>query len=124
MTLMRVASTMGAVLTYDTDDVENIEIDTPKDVIDVTPPGATSYTRELGQAHLVLRVDFKEGKQAVWVDRAEAMFPDVRAGSAMLTAALEAEEVPDELASRIYNRFFFGDPEGLAARRPVELVCE
>jgi len=33
----------------------------------------------------------------------------------ILTRALDAEQVPAELASRIFNRFFFGDPRGLDA---------
>lgn len=112
MTLMRVAVANGTVLTYDTDDVENIEFSTPNDLIDVTKPEDTSIHRKLGQAHLTLTVDFKPGKRALWVDQAEAMLPDLRIGADMLTAALDAEGVPAEVASRVWNRFFFAAPDG------------
>lgn len=112
---MRVATVEGMVLTYDTNDVEAVHVETPHDVRDVgaTPKGYVK--RELGQAHLVLRVDFLPGKRPVWVAQADAALPDLRGAGRFLTAALAAEGIDPELASRIYNRFFFGDPRGVNA---------
>lgn len=115
MTQMRVATVEGMVLTYDTNDVEAVHIETPHDVRDVgaTPKGYVK--RELGQAHLVVRVDFEPGKRPLWVNQADAALPDLRSAGRFLTAALAAEGIDPELASRIYNRFFFGDPRGVNA---------
>lgn len=114
MTLMRVAAANGAVLTYDTDDVENIEISTPGDIRDATPPFTNS--REFtGDYHLHLHIDFKHGKKALWIDQATAVLPDLRMGGEILEAALDAEGIPAEVASRIWNRFFFGAPDGIDA---------
>lgn len=71
MAVMQVYEHEGMVLTYDTDDVEDFELATPSDVIDITPPGATSYKRKLGQAHLSLTVHFKPGKRALWIKKEE-----------------------------------------------------
>ncbi len=115
MTIMRVAAINGVVLTYDTDDVEDVRISTPNDVHDVGVTPSGYVRRELGQAHLHLHVDFKPGKRPLWVDQATAALPDLRMGGEILTAALNAEGVPPELASRIWNRFFFAAPDGLDA---------
>jgi hypothetical protein len=56
----------GNVLTYDSDDVADMDFSTPSDLIDETPPGATSLQRKLGQAHLHLSLHFKEGKAPSW----------------------------------------------------------
>lgn len=121
MTLMRVAAHDGYVLTYDTDDAAEVHIGTPADVHEVGVTENGYPLRELGQAHLELRVDFKPDKRAEWISRADAALPDLRSSARFLTAALDAEDVPAELASRIYNRFFYGDPEGLAGKpRAVE----
>lgn len=37
----------------------------------------------------------------------------LRSHGDILTRVLDAERVPADLASRIFNRFFFGDPDGL-----------
>lgn len=59
----------GAVLTYDSDDVESYEISTPNDVRELpAQPGDKGVRRELGQAHLNLTVHFKPGKRARWVN--------------------------------------------------------
>lgn len=67
MTRMNVATHAGLTLVYDTDDVENISFSAPHDVHELPPDGTGGIRRELGQAHLALHVDFKPGKQAVWV---------------------------------------------------------
>ena len=67
MTVMRVATINGMVLTYDTDDVEDVRISTPNDVHDVVVTPSGYVRRKLGQAHLHLRVDFKRGKRPLWV---------------------------------------------------------
>jgi hypothetical protein len=115
MTLMRAATANGAVLTYDTDDVETLHIEQPHDVHDTTQPEDTAVHRELGQAHLVLRIDFKPGTDAQWVDKATAALADMRPLGDFLIAALDAEEIHPALASRIYNRFFYGNPTGPGA---------
>lgn len=67
MTLMKVTQHAGLTLVYDTDDVEDYAVSMPHDVHDL-PPTATGWARrELGQAHLTLRIDFKPGKRALWV---------------------------------------------------------
>lgn len=71
MTVMRVATVNGATLTYDTDDVENLRIEAPRDVIDITKPEDTSYHRKLGDAHLHLHIDFKPGKKPLWITEDE-----------------------------------------------------
>jgi hypothetical protein len=113
MTLMRVAAHDGMVLTYDTDDTETVHIEAPNDVHEVGHTESGAVLRELGQAHLRLRVDFKPGKRPLWVDQATAALPDLRAGGELLRAALQAEGIPAETASRIWNRFFYGQPWGL-----------
>lgn len=112
VTTMRLLTMNGVVLTYDTDDVEDMTISTPSDVIDITQPGDKFHRRKLGQAHLDLHIDFKPGTKPLWIDQAAAFLPDLRVGNEILRAALDAEEVPAELASRIWNRFFFGAPDG------------
>ena len=54
-------------LVYDTDDVADQIIEAPFDVVDVTPPGTTAIKRELGAAHLNLRIAFKPGTGPSWV---------------------------------------------------------
>ena len=116
MTIMRVTAAHGHVLTYDTDDVENIEISTPADIRELPGDPGTWVKRELtGDHHLHLHIDFKHGKKAVWVDQADAMLPDLRMGGEILRAALAYEHIPAEVASRVWNRFFFGHPDGLNA---------
>lgn len=66
--LMRVAEKAGMTLVYDTDDVEDVALSTTQDVIDVTRPEDKAIRRELGQAHLVLHVDFLPGKRARWIE--------------------------------------------------------
>ena len=112
MTVMRVAVVNGAVLTYDTEDVQDIHIETPRDVHDLPGEPGTPIHRELGQEHLTLRIDFKDGTGSRWIDQAYAVLPDLRATGDTLTAALTAEGVPPELASRVWNRFFFAAPDG------------
>jgi hypothetical protein len=73
MTLMKVTERAGFTLVYDTDDVEHCTVSTPHDVYDVSPSAGGGVRRELGQAHLILRVDFKLGKQAMWVKGAEGV---------------------------------------------------
>ncbi len=41
------------------------------------------------------------------------VFEQLRVQGELLNAALHAEGVPRELASRIFNRFFFGNPTGV-----------
>lgn len=41
------------------------------------------------------------------------VFEQLRVQGEILNAALHAEGVPRELASRIFNRFFFGNPTGV-----------
>lgn len=67
MTQLKAASHAGFTLVYDTEDVERCSVSTPHDVYDVTPDGASASVLELGQAHLVLRVDFKPGRRPMWV---------------------------------------------------------
>jgi len=110
MTLMRVAAHDGHVLTYDTADAENVHIETPRDVHETGVTERGAVLRELGQEHLVLRIDFKEGKGSRWVDQATAALPDLRVGGELLRAALDAEGIPADVASRIWNRFFYGRP--------------
>lgn len=112
MTVMRVAVHGGQVLTYDTDDVQDITFSTPNDVHEIGVTEKGYALRELGQSHLTLRAHFKPGKRAVWVDQAEAMLPDLRMGGDMLKAALDMEGIPPALASRVWNRFFFAAPDG------------
>lgn len=45
----------------------------------------------------------------------ERALADLRTAANILTGALDAENVTPELASRILNRFLFGDPRGLDA---------
>lgn len=45
----------------------------------------------------------------------ERALADLRTAANILTEALDAENVTPELASRILNRFLFGDPRGLDA---------
>ena len=108
MTLMRVAAARGRVLTYDTDDAENVKIETPNVVVDVTKPG---------QAHLVLTVDFKDGKRPLWLtpDEAETArkIAEGRKTTQLLEQALREELVPPHIVQRIMNRFMFGHPDGL-----------
>lgn len=111
VTIMRILPMNGAVLTYDTDDVDDITISTPNDIHEIGVTEKGYALRELGQAHLDLHIDFKPGKKPLWIDAVEVLLPDVHAQSGALTAALEAEGVPEELASRIHHRFFFGDPD-------------
>ncbi len=67
MTRMQAATRNGMVLIYDTDDVENIHVATPHDVIDITRLSDTARRQELGQAHLDLHIDFKPGTKPLWV---------------------------------------------------------
>lgn len=116
MTVMRVAAANGYVLTYDTDDVEDFEVSTKADhrEVGVTPSGYVK--RELtDDHHLTLRIDFKHGKKALWVTQADAALPDLRSTGRFLTEALDAEGVDPAVASRIFNRVFFGNPDGLDA---------
>jgi hypothetical protein len=86
MTIMRVATTtIGATLAYDTDDVKDITISTPSDVIDITEAGDKFHRRELGQAHLDLHIDFRPGKKPFWIDEAD--------DAASKLSAIEALEV-------------------------------
>ena len=52
----------GQTLIYNKEDVEDLEISLPADVI-TNEDGS----RELGTHHLYLHVTFKEGKQAKWI---------------------------------------------------------
>jgi hypothetical protein len=110
---MRVAAINGLVLTYDVDDVEDVKISTPNDAIETTQPDDTARHWKLGKSHLDLHIDFKEGTRARWVDQATAALPDLRRGGETLRAALDAEGIPADVASRIWNRFFYGQPWGL-----------
>ena len=113
MTLMRVAQRGDMVLAYDADDVEHIEIETPNDIHEVGATENGCALRELGQAHLLLLVDFKDDKRPLWIQSAAAAaLPDLDATRAILAAALDAEELHPALASRIFNRFFYGNPTG------------
>lgn len=69
---MRVLTVNGSILTYDTDDVEDMTISTPSDVIDITEPDDKFHRRKLGQAHLDLHIDFKPGKRPLWLKEDEA----------------------------------------------------
>lgn len=72
MTVMAVARHNGMVLTYDTNDVEDVAFSTPSDVRELPPqPGDEGVRRELGQAHLHLSVHFKPGKRARWMSEEE-----------------------------------------------------
>jgi hypothetical protein len=53
-------------------------------------------------------LEFRRGPDA-------AALPELRLRAEILRAVLNAEGVDQELASRIFNRFFFGDPRGLNA---------
>lgn len=53
-------------LSYDSDDVAEIDAQTPRDVTDVSQPEDTSVKRELGTAHLRLHVTFKPGTGPTW----------------------------------------------------------
>jgi hypothetical protein len=75
VTLMRALTHKGMTLVYDTDDVENVEVATPRDVIDITRAEDVAARLQLGQAHLELRIDFKPGKQAMWV-KGDAVEPE------------------------------------------------
>lgn len=86
VTLMRVAAHDGYVLTYDTDDVEDLRIETPNDIHEVGVTENGYPLRELGQAHLVLRIDFKDGKRAVWIDEDDDEF-----AAKVLALALEIQ---------------------------------
>ena len=117
MTVVRAAYDGGCFLTYDSDDVEHIAIDMPGEHIDHVASAARLPVRRTGQPYLTLRVQFKDGARgAAWVPQADAVLPDLRSSGEFLRAALDAEGVPAELASRIWNRFFFGEPQGLAGR--------
>ena len=67
MTQFKVTSHAGFALVYDTEDVEYCSNSTPCDVRDVSPDGAKARVLELGQAHLRMQIDFKPGRQALWV---------------------------------------------------------
>jgi hypothetical protein len=64
---MRVAVRNGYVLTYDTDDVEDLTFAVPIDVIDLTQPEDLYFTRGPGRVHLDLHIDFKDGKRPIWI---------------------------------------------------------
>lgn len=94
MTIMRVASYNGCILTYDTDDAEKVEISTPADIIDVTKPEDIYIHRELGTNHLNLHVTFKDGKCWRWVDQADVTPPDLTAFAAYITE--HCQRLPDD----------------------------
>lgn len=110
---MRVAAANGQVLTYDTDDVEDVKLSTPHDVIDITEPEDTAHHRKLGQAHLHVTVDFKPGKKPLWIGEHEEAKRQLASAGEILTRVLNEEGIPADLASRIWNRYFFGNPAGL-----------
>lgn len=118
MTQMRVMTSNGVTLTYDTEDVENIEVSVLSEAVEIhTGPGRAVRRELTGYTQLHLHVEFKHGKRPLWVKNAELDGDRVRrelsrAGD-ILTTALHAEDIPAELASRILNRFLFGNPAGL-----------
>jgi hypothetical protein len=123
MTVMRILAHGGRFLTYDTDDVENINVQTPNDKIDVTKDGDKFARYRLGRAHLDLHIDFKEGKRPLWLmpDEAETAekLAEGRKMTALLEEALREELVPAHIVWRIVNRFVHGNPDGPTAR-PLE----
>jgi hypothetical protein len=56
----------GVSLYYDTDDVADFGVSTPRDVIDQTEPNSVSISRRLGDAHLQLNITFKPGTGPTW----------------------------------------------------------
>lgn len=117
MTQMRVMTSNGVTLTYDTEDVEDIEVSVPSEAREL--PGSDGVMRRelTGYTQLHLHVEFKHGKRPLWVKNTELDGDRVRrelsrAGD-ILNAALHAEDVPAELASRILDQFLFGNPAGL-----------
>lgn len=64
----------GQALVYDTDDVENLKIETPADYTSGPSPDGRSTHHELtGFYHLHLHIDFKQHKQALWMPLDEAL---------------------------------------------------
>lgn len=68
MTLMRVLAKSGLVLTYDTDDIEHVQISTPHDFVETDGPNDTIHRKLTGTSHLNLSIDFKPGKRALWIE--------------------------------------------------------
>jgi hypothetical protein len=69
VTIFTVFSHEGKALTYDSDDVDTMELSTPADVVDTTDGDGRLIRRDLGQRHLHLSLHFKEGKGPEWVDQ-------------------------------------------------------
>jgi hypothetical protein len=68
MTQIRVTSSNGYTLVYDTDDVENIGVNNVNHVREVPGPNPSAVYRELtGDTSLHVHIDFKHGKRALWV---------------------------------------------------------
>jgi hypothetical protein len=61
----------GQELVFDPDDIESVELNTPIDTIDVTPPDAEFARHEAGRRHIDLHITFKEGKGPKWTDATE-----------------------------------------------------
>jgi hypothetical protein len=120
MTVMRILAHGGRFLTYDTDDVENIQLQTPLDAIDITKDGDRFARYKPGRAHLDLHIDFKEGKRPLWLtpDKAESAqkIAEGRKVTTLLEEALREELVPAHIVWRIVNRFVHGNPDGPTAR--------
>jgi hypothetical protein len=59
----------GQVLVYDTDDVERLEFDTPRNVVPCQCGPECNHTHKLGPAHLNVHLHFKAGARgAFWKD--------------------------------------------------------
>jgi hypothetical protein len=67
MTLMRVLAKDGFVLTYDSNDVEHVEVSTLHDVAESEGSNGTVWRELTGTAHLHLSIDFKPGTSATWI---------------------------------------------------------
>lgn len=125
MTQIRVMTQNGYTLVYDTDDVEDITVRTQHAFSESDGPNGTIRRELTGFTSLDVHIDFKHGKRALWVKNKELdgdrIARELTTATDILTEALHAENVEPELASRILNRFLFGDPRGLdAGPLPIE----
>lgn len=57
------------ILGYDPDDVEGFEFSTPYDHIVLPDDGSGVVRRQLGQAHLELKLHFLPGKAPRWIEK-------------------------------------------------------
>lgn len=59
----------GQILGYNQDDVESIDFETPRDIVERVEDG--HVLRSPGTAHLNVRITFKEGCAAQWKNKEE-----------------------------------------------------